>query len=72
MDNRIIAINERIPQPTTLPDGVYQGIWGGSKIELRYKDKTYELTTFEGVRGFNIKVVVEIENGEATFKEVNN
>lgn len=37
---------------------------------MKYKDKTYELETEEGVRGFDIKVAIRIENGIATFDEI--
>lgn len=71
MRNKIISIKEKVPQVTTLPDGFYNGVWGGSIIEVSYKDKTYQLETQEGVRGFGYKVVVEIRDGVATFDEIN-
>jgi len=67
MKNIISSITEKLPQVTTLPDGFYNGIWGGNIIELTYKNKTYELTTEEGIRGIGVKVVVEVLNGVATF-----
>jgi hypothetical protein len=72
MSNKIIEIREKVPKETTLPDGKYIGTWGGYIIDVRYNDKTYELKTEQGVRGVNIRVVVTIENGEATFQEINN
>ena len=72
IDMRILEIKEKVPQTTTLPDGSYFGIWGGSVIELDYKGKTYELTTEEGVRGIGYKVVVNIKDGVATFTEIKN
>lgn len=72
MSNKILAIKEKVPQETTLPDGVYTEIWGGYIIELSHAGKTYELTTEEGVRGFGIKVVVQVSGGVATFQETRN
>jgi len=72
MSNKILSIKERVPQVTTLPDGIYTGTWGGYCIVVRYKDKSYELTTEEGVRGMGFKVVVTITDGVATFAEVKN
>ena len=72
MKGKIISITEKVPQTTTLPDGFYNGIWGGHVIELQHKGKKYELTTEEGVRGFNIKVVVQVEEGIATFSSTQN
>lgn len=34
MENKIKAIREKVPQVTTLPDGIYFGTWGGYVIEL--------------------------------------
>jgi hypothetical protein len=70
MRNKIKSITEKVPQVTTLPDGYYNGIWGGYVIEVNYKGKTFELETEEGVRGIGIKVVVEIKDGVATFEEM--
>jgi hypothetical protein len=69
---KIKAIREKKPVETTLPDGIYLGIWGGYVIELKYKDKTYELETEEGVRGVGFKVVVTIKDGKAEFEDLQN
>jgi hypothetical protein len=71
MKNKIISITEKVPQIITLPDGLYTGSWGGYIIEVRFKNKVYELETEEGVRGMNINVVVEIKEGEGTFDTIN-
>ena len=71
MKNKITSITEKLPQPAVLPDGFYNGIWGGYVIEISYKDRKYGLHTEEGVRGIGFKVVVEIQNGVATFDSVN-
>lgn len=72
MSNKIISIKEKVPQNTTLPDGYYNGIWGGYIIEVQYNNKTYELETTEGVKGIGYKVIVIIKDGIATFDEVKN
>ena len=66
----VTSITEKVPKVTTLPDGLYYGSWGGYVIDIRYRDKTYELATQEGVRGISVKVVVEIKEGIATFDTV--
>jgi len=71
MRNSIESITEKTPTPSTLPDGFYVGTWGGYVITVQYKEKTYELKTKEGVRGVNIRVVIEVKDGIATFEEVN-
>lgn len=70
MKNKVISITEKVTAVTTLPDGFYAGTWGGSEIELKIGGKTYTLITEEGVRGIDIKVVVEIKDGEATFETI--
>lgn len=72
MSNKILSITEKKPQSTTLPDGHYSGNWGGRIIEVSYNGKIYELTTEEGVRGINIKVIVVIREGIATFSTIKN
>lgn len=72
MKNKIKSIKEKIPQITTLPDGYYNGIWGGHVIDIYYNGKMFELETEEGVRGSGFKVIVQVENGVATFDEVVN
>ena len=67
MRNKVKSITEKVPQATTLPDGLYNGIWGGYVIEITSEGKHYELATEEGVKGIGIKVVVQIENGIASF-----
>lgn len=71
MKNKIKSIKEKVPQITTLPDGLYNGIWGGYIIEVKYKEKTFELETVEGVRGIGVKVVVEVKDGIPSFDEIN-
>ncbi len=71
MKNKILSITEKVPQVTTLPDGYYNGLWSGCIIEVKHKSKTYELETEEGVRGINVKVIVEIKEGIATFDQIN-
>jgi hypothetical protein len=69
---KIVAIREKRPVETTLPDGMYMGSWGGYVIEVNYGNKIYELETEEGVRGIGFKVVVTIKDGVATFQDLNN
>lgn len=72
MSNKILSITEKKPVEVTIPDGTYLGLWGGYVIEIKIKDKTYELRTEEGVRGMGFKVVVTIKDGEATFEDLDN
>ena len=67
MSNKVKSITKKVPQVTTLPNGLYNGVWGGYVIEITSKGKKYELSTEKGVRGIGIKVIVEIKDGVATF-----
>lgn len=72
MRNKVKSIREKVPQVTTLPDGLYTGTWGGYNIDVNINGKTYELETEEGVKGIGIKVIVQISDGVATFDELKN
>lgn len=54
--------------PFVIKDGKYPGKWGGYKIEININGRDFIITTFLGVRGFNIPVEVLVENGEVWFK----
>jgi hypothetical protein len=69
---KILEIKEKVPQTAILPDGMYIGLWSGNIITVVYNGKTFELTTEEGVRGVNYKVVVSIKDGIPTFNKLNN
>ena len=51
MSYKVKSITEKVPQLTTLPDGLYYGTQGGYVIEIAYNGKTYVLETVEGIRG---------------------
>jgi hypothetical protein len=70
MRNKVKSIVKKVPKETTLPDGLYNGTWGGYVIELTYDKEIYELATENGVRGINIPVVVEVKDGVITFDTV--
>jgi len=72
MKNTIKSITRKQPQETILPDGYYNGICSGYCIELTSHGVDYELETEESVRGMGIRVVVRVQNGEATFEEIQN
>ena len=50
-----------------LPDGKYDGVWGGWQVCIDYTSICFE--TSIGVRGFNIPVEITIVNGYATFTD---
>lgn len=70
MSNKILKITESKQVETTLPDGAYRGRWTGYVIDVYLHPIKYQMKTEEGVRGFNIPVIVTIKNGIAVFKEI--
>jgi len=68
MKRKIISITKKIPVPVVLPDGFYNGVYGGDIIAINYEGEDYELIAAEGIRGFNFKVVVEIKDGNMSFE----
>lgn len=71
MKSKVESIVERLPQKSSLPDGLYLGKWGGYVIALTYENRHYELNTKDGVRTINLPVVVEVKDGIATFSTLN-
>lgn len=70
---KIISISESVAQPATIRDGNYTGTWSGYIIIVKAYDKTYELKTDVGIKTMaGVPVVVTIQYGIATYKEVNN
>ena len=55
-----------------LPNGLYTGIWGGYLIKFTYNGTNYELGTEDGIRGFNVNVIIESNDDELTFEEAKN
>ena len=71
MRNKVTEITE-VPRVISIPDGTYWGTWGGNIIDMTCFGKAYKLTTEVGVRGFDIKVAIEIKDGVATFETIDN
>lgn len=72
MQHKIKSIIKKVSQNAVLPDGYYNGTWGGRIITVNYKGEVFELTSKEGIRGINTAVVIKVENNIATFETINN
>lgn len=70
--NKVLTISRRVDKNDTLPDGLYLGLLGGYNISVKYNDCEYNLSIKEGIRGFNIPVVVTVKDGEATYSFTKN
>jgi len=67
MRNKVKSIVKKVPEETTLSNGLYIGTWGGFIIELKFNNYIYELATEDAVTGVNIPVVVEVIDDNVTF-----
>jgi hypothetical protein len=55
-------------QEAQIPDGVYEGMWGGYEVRMKVNGNAIKFNTNSGVRGLNIPVTVTVTNGEAEVK----
>lgn len=53
---------------SNIPDGEYDGIWGGYEVEFTVDGKKYKARTENGVRGMNIPCVVSVRFGVAMVR----
>lgn len=72
MKKKIIEIAKKVPQLAVLPDGFYKGVCNGYIIHVEYEKDHYELHTEESIRGIEIPVVIQIQDGVATFEIIKN
>lgn len=71
MKYKVNSIIEK-PKPVLLGDGLYYGRWQGFKIYIEHFGKHYELETQEEQKGYNLGVIVAVENGLVTFDVLRN
>lgn len=50
-----------------IPDGVYDGLWGGWEVEIIEYGLTFRVDA--GVRGINIPVIITVNDGMAVCEE---
>lgn len=56
---------------TTIPDGKYDGLWGGYIVTVIGDDgTTYRIHTDMGVRGNNIPVFVTVHDGKIVVEQL--
>lgn len=61
--------------PVTIPDGSYEGKWGGHRLIWEFEGNEVDVETKLGIRGINIPVRFKIVNGkvdETTIKTLGN
>ena len=51
-----------------MPDGKYQGTWGGYEVEVTIDGWQYRLKTVNGIRSMGAKCVVTVADGSVTVE----
>ena len=51
-----------------IPDGEYQGVWGGYEVRVMIQDKTYQFTTNDGIRTMDAPCIVTAKDGKIIVK----
>jgi len=67
---KILKVKKRCYEIGVLPDGEYNGLWAGNTIEVYFKWYTYDLITEKEIPRINIKVLVTVKDGVATYKTI--
>jgi len=49
-----------------IPDGTYQGLWGGYIVNFKVGQINFELTTSLGLKGMNFPCIVTVRKGTVT------
>lgn len=52
----------------SLPKGIYSGYWSGYEVKLIIAGTQYGLTTVDGVKGINIKCIVNIAHNSIAVR----
>lgn len=60
----VVQIQSVDGQPFVVPDGRYSAKWGGYIVEFSHDGRDFEVTTINGVRGFNVPCHIVIQNSQ--------
>lgn len=71
MRAKIISATSKI-ELSELPDGEYEGTWGGYVINATVNGMSVRFKTKWGIRGVNIPCVVIVNNGSVIVEEKQN
>jgi hypothetical protein len=67
IEAEIVSISEVIDE-SYLPDGEYEGVWGGRVVKLKHNCHYFELGTSSGIRAMAAPCVVTVKDGKATVR----
>lgn len=56
------------PQSAALPDGEYEGTWGGYIVIVQHEGKTYHVEVDQGIRTMAAPCTLTIRGSEAEVK----
>ena len=68
MTARVVKIRE--VRPANLPDGKYDGVWGGYVVKVSIGNANYELTTDLGIRTPAAPCLVSVDGSNVTVETV--
>ena len=54
----------------TIPDGKYEGVWGGYHLDMHIGDQVIPVRTELGVRGLNVPVTFVWKDGKVLEKTI--
>lgn len=64
MSGNVLSVHEVAPvNPNTLPDGEYDGHWGGYRAECVIHGSVYTFVTVEGIRTPRAPATITIRDG---------
>ena len=50
-------------KPIDLPDGKYDAVWSGYKLEIKADGKIVKTETTMGIRSVNVKIKIKVTGG---------
>lgn len=53
-----------------LPNGEYEGTWGGYEVTVEIDGATYRFKTEDGIRTFNASVLVTVKDGVVSVETI--
>lgn len=68
MNPMLKVLNFRRSDPATLPDGEYEGTWGGYVVKVIFNGIEYRGDTNVGIRTPCAPCIVTVLNGEMSVK----
>ena len=66
MNSKIKSVELPLNSLSDLPNGTYNGVWGGYEVVIRVGNVSYKLYTEQGIKCVNCPCTIAIFNGTGT------